>query len=159
MYPENNHLICYFIYLFIYCLFQVLQAHHGEAETSAHQREPGPAEDPHHGRSQERCKDISNQNNTTHFCSGVLGVQDPNGHIQHWLVTFCPLRAPDTPNWRRRTSWRWQWSTSGACRDSRCPVSLRMDLHSFLGCLTLAGKHVPTGLWDLLPADSCCAPH
>lgn len=36
---------------------------------------------------------------------------------------FHLFRAPDTPNWRRQTSWRWLWNTSGTCRDSRWLVS------------------------------------
>lgn len=38
---------------------QVLQTNYGEAATRSHQREPGPAEDPHPGRAEERRKSLS----------------------------------------------------------------------------------------------------
>lgn len=38
-------------------LFQVFQTNHGKAKTRAHQWEPGSAEDPHPGRTQERRKE------------------------------------------------------------------------------------------------------
>lgn len=32
-------------------------------------------------------------------------------------------RAPDTPSWKKQTSWRWQWSTWGTCSAYRWTVN------------------------------------
>lgn len=48
-----------------YFLFKVLETNHGKAETRAHQWESGPAEDPHPGRTEERCKELGVRLNMT----------------------------------------------------------------------------------------------
>lgn len=48
-----------FVFLGFFFKLKVFQTNYGKAETCAHQRESGPAEDPHHGSSEERCKDIN----------------------------------------------------------------------------------------------------
>lgn len=60
----TNALLLFCFYSFkessadLFCKLKVFQTNYGKAETCAHQRESGPAEDPHHGSSEERCKDI-----------------------------------------------------------------------------------------------------
>ncbi len=70
-------------------------------------------------------KDVS-----THLAPWLL-IDFKTATVKQWeservILTMCvfrPLRAPDTLNWRRRTSWRWLWSISGTSRELRWPVS------------------------------------
>lgn len=60
----------------------------------------------------------------------LIDLQNPPRHTARKRVrnpndVFLSLtiRAPDTLSWRRRTSWRWQWSIFGTFRGLKWPVS------------------------------------
>lgn len=105
--------------------FIVVQTHHGEKETSQNQRKLGTAQNADPGCSEKRCKydtQWAHRLNHAEQTARAAMFSQVFSHTDRFPCSFL-FRAPDTRNWRRRTSWRWLWNTSETCSEHKWLVS------------------------------------